>query len=36
MPGPRQCLDHAVGVGERYGVWGGLTADERLTWRRTA
>ena len=31
-----QCLDHAVSVGERYGVWGGLTADERLTWRRTA
>lgn len=24
-----QCLDHALSTGERYGVWGGLTADER-------
>ena len=31
-----ECLDHAVSSGERYGVWGGLTSDERLTWRRTA
>jgi WhiB family transcriptional regulator, redox-sensing transcriptional regulator len=31
-----ECLDHAVSSGERYGVWGGLTSDERSTWRRTA
>ena len=31
-----ECLDHAVSSGERYGVWGGLTSDERLTWRRSA
>jgi WhiB family transcriptional regulator, redox-sensing transcriptional regulator len=31
-----ECLDHAVNSGERYGVWGGLTSDERLIWRRTA
>lgn len=23
------CLQHALAVDERYGVWGGLTADER-------
>jgi WhiB family transcriptional regulator, redox-sensing transcriptional regulator len=31
-----QCLDHAVRNGERYGVWGGLTSDERLTYRQSA
>jgi WhiB family transcriptional regulator, redox-sensing transcriptional regulator len=31
-----ECLDHAVSSGERYGVWGGLTSDERSTWRRSA
>jgi WhiB family redox-sensing transcriptional regulator len=31
-----ECLDHAVNSGERHGVWGGLTSDERLNWRRTA
>lgn len=31
-----ECLDHAVRCGERYGVWGGLTSDERLTWRHSA
>lgn len=25
-----ECLAHAQAAGERYGVWGGLTADERL------
>jgi WhiB family redox-sensing transcriptional regulator len=24
-----ECLDFAVGTGERHGIWGGLTADER-------
>ena len=23
------CLQHALAVDERYGVWGGLTVDER-------
>lgn len=31
-----QCLEQAVASGERYGVWGGLTFDERATFRRTA
>lgn len=31
-----QCLEHAIVSGERYGVWGGLTFDERVTFRRTA
>jgi WhiB family redox-sensing transcriptional regulator len=31
-----ECLNHAVRAGERYGVWGGLTSDERLAWRQTA
>jgi WhiB family redox-sensing transcriptional regulator len=35
-PVRRQCLEHAVASGERYGVWGGLTFDERVTLRRTA
>jgi WhiB family redox-sensing transcriptional regulator len=30
------CLDHAIRVGERYGVWGGLTSDERLIFLQTA
>ncbi len=25
-----QCLNHALTVPETYGVWGGLSADERL------
>jgi len=24
-----QCLDQALAVGERYGIWGGLTGTER-------
>ena len=35
-PARAECLDHAVSSGERHGVWGGLTSDERLTWRRSA
>ncbi len=30
------CLEQAIASGERYGVWGGLTFDERVTFRRTA
>lgn len=28
-PVSTECLDHAVAVGERYGIWGGLTFAER-------
>ena len=31
-----QCLEHAIVWGERYGVWGGLTFDERVILRRSA
>jgi WhiB family redox-sensing transcriptional regulator len=23
------CLEHAIGVREKWGIWGGLTARER-------
>ncbi|WNG79512.1 WhiB family transcriptional regulator [Mycobacterium sp. ITM-2016-00316] len=29
-PVVRQCLHHALTVPERFGVWGGLTPQERL------
>ena len=35
-PVSAECLEQAVATGERHGVWGGLTFDERLTFRRTA
>lgn len=25
-----ECLDHAIKTGERVGVWGGLTPEERV------
>lgn len=28
-PVRQQCLEHALRVGERWGIWGGLTTDER-------
>jgi WhiB family redox-sensing transcriptional regulator len=28
-PVRRQCADYALAADERYGVWGGLTAEER-------
>lgn len=33
-PVRRQCLQYALGEDEEYGVWGGLTGDERsrVTW----
>ena len=31
-----QCLEQAIASGERYGVWGGLTFDERVSFLRTA
>lgn len=35
-PVSRQCLEQAVQSGERYGVWGGLNSEERLSFRRSA
>jgi|ERR1700679_4179552 WhiB family redox-sensing transcriptional regulator len=31
----RQCLQYAISEDEAYGVWGGMTGDERrrVTWR---
>ena len=29
----RQCAAHAIWYGERYGVWGGLSEQERLGFR---
>jgi WhiB family redox-sensing transcriptional regulator len=28
------CLEFALGTGQRYGIWGGLTEDERRSVRR--
>lgn len=25
----QECLDHALAVNERYGIWGGMTENER-------
>ncbi|MCJ0872014.1 WhiB family transcriptional regulator [Streptomyces sp. AP-93] len=33
-PVQRDCLRHALEVGEPFGVWGGLTAHERRELRR--
>jgi WhiB family redox-sensing transcriptional regulator len=38
-PVRRQCLQYAIGEDEAYGVWGGMTEDERrrvswLAWER--
>ncbi|GAA1240218.1 hypothetical protein GCM10009665_33850 [Kitasatospora nipponensis] len=30
------CLEHALRTDERYGIWGGLTAEERAAGRRVA
>ena len=27
----QQCLNHALKVPEIYGVWGGMTADQRIS-----
>ena len=34
-PVRQQCLDDAIGRGDRYGIWGGLTYHERLAYART-
>ena len=31
-----QCLEHAIDVDERYGIWGGLNHDERRLLRASA
>lgn len=33
-PAQRECLDHAISRPEKYGMWGGFTADERQAERR--
>lgn len=33
-PVKRECLDHALATGERYGVWGGTTVRERRRMRQ--
>jgi WhiB family redox-sensing transcriptional regulator len=33
-PVREQCLRFALGTGQDYGIWGGLTADERRRMRR--
>jgi WhiB family redox-sensing transcriptional regulator len=30
------CLEHAIAVDERFGIWGGLNHDERRLLRATA
>ena len=35
-PVRRRCLEYAIAADERYGIWGGLTKDERRTLRRIA
>ena len=30
------CRDHALAAGEPYGVWGGMTEDQRLAQRGTS
>ena len=31
-----ECLEHAIRVDERYGIWGGLNQDERRLLRESA
>ena len=33
-PVVQQCLDHSLRVPEFYGVWGGMTADQRMSMLR--
>jgi WhiB family transcriptional regulator, redox-sensing transcriptional regulator len=33
-PVVQQCLDHSLRVPEFYGVWGGMTADQRMAMLR--
>jgi WhiB family redox-sensing transcriptional regulator len=35
-PVQKECLEHAISVDERYGIWGGLNHDERRLLRATA
>ncbi len=35
-PARAACLDHALAVDEPYGVWGGLSSDERRSIPLTA
>jgi WhiB family transcriptional regulator, redox-sensing transcriptional regulator len=35
-PVTSSCLEAAMRADERHGVWGGLTFDERITFRKSA
>jgi WhiB family redox-sensing transcriptional regulator len=35
-PAQRECLDYALAIPEKFGVWGGTTAEERVVLRRGA
>jgi WhiB family transcriptional regulator, redox-sensing transcriptional regulator len=35
-PVSAQCLDYAISTGQRFGVWGGLTPEERREARQEA
>jgi len=35
-PVQTECLEHAISVDERYGIWGGLNQDERRLLRVSA
>ena len=35
-PVRQRCLEYAIAADERYGIWGGLTKDERRMLRRIA
>ena len=30
----QECLTYALAAGERYGVWGGMSEQERNKWRK--
>ena len=30
----KECLTYALAAGERYGVWGGMSEQERNKWRK--
>jgi WhiB family redox-sensing transcriptional regulator len=34
VPGAGGCLNFALSAGQDYGIWGGLTEDERRNLRR--
>lgn len=35
-PVRNECLEHAISLDERYGIWGGLNQEERRLLRESA